>query len=87
MKLWSSAIALALAAMFIILAAQNYALDADFLVGYHCATGIDELVIFGLGLVSLRIVRKRSARRQNDAMEPLAVAWLGLQNRDQKTRA
>lgn len=76
MKLWSSPIALTLGAVFIILATQNYALDAVYFAGFDRAIGVSELVLIGLGLLSLRIVRNRSRRRKICNIEPLAISWL-----------
>lgn len=76
MKFCASPIALTLGAVFIVLVTHQYVAGPDFSEGSERAIGVAELALFGLGLVSLRIVRNRNKGRQIYAYEPLSIAWL-----------
>jgi hypothetical protein len=76
MKFCASPIALTLGAVFITAATQNYFASPGFSTGFDSAIGVAELALFGLGLVSLGIVRNRSKHRQSRANKPLSLAWL-----------
>ena len=76
MKFFASPIALTLGAVFITVATQHYVAGPGFSVGFDSSIGVAELALFGMGLVSLGIVRNRSKHRQSCAIKPLSLAWL-----------
>lgn len=76
MRFCCSPIALTLGAVFIALATQQYVAGPGFFGAFDSAIGVSELALFGLGLLSLRIVKKRNKGRLTCASEPLSIAWL-----------